>query len=66
VHSISGFYDDPLDTISNFFYNPWTFWGVPLVLALLWESYRRLFGVPFKRRRASSATANGGEQSDRL
>jgi hypothetical protein len=66
VDSISGFFSDPLDYISNFFYNPWTLWGVPLVLALLWESYRRLFGAPFEPRRAPGATANGGEQSDRL
>ncbi len=31
-----------LDYISNFFYDPWTFWGVPLVFALGWEGCRRL------------------------
>ena len=65
MDSISGFFDDPLDTMSNFFYNPWTFWGVPLVLALLWESYRRLFRVPIAPNRAPGA-ADGVEQSDRL
>jgi hypothetical protein len=28
--------------ISNFFYDPWIFWGVPLILALVWEGCRRL------------------------
>jgi len=32
-----------LDLISNVFYDPEIFWGVPLVLALLW-SLRRRFG----------------------
>jgi len=25
--------------ISNFFYDPWIFWGVPAFLALVWEGY---------------------------
>jgi hypothetical protein len=29
-----------LDYVSNFFYDPWTFWGIPLVFALAWEGYR--------------------------
>lgn len=33
-----------LDYFSNFFYDPWTFWGVPLVFALAWEGYRGLGG----------------------
>jgi hypothetical protein len=28
--------------ISNFFYDPWIFWGVPVFCALVWEGYRRL------------------------
>jgi len=25
--------------ISNFFYDPWIFWGVPVLFALVWEGY---------------------------
>ena len=39
---LSEFFYDPLDYISNFFNDPWTFWGVPLILALVWEGYRWL------------------------
>jgi hypothetical protein len=28
--------------ISSFFYDPWVFWGVPLIFALIWEGYRNL------------------------
>lgn len=28
-----------LDAISNVFYDPWTFWGIPLVFALAWEGW---------------------------
>jgi hypothetical protein len=31
-----------LEQISNLFYDPEVFWGVPLVFALLYEGYRRL------------------------
>jgi hypothetical protein len=58
---ISDFLYDPLDYISNFFYDPWTFWGVPLVFALLWETYRRLAGVPLEGGQARGATGNGDE-----
>jgi len=46
-----------LDYISNFFYDPWTFWGVPLLFAFAWEGYRRL-GEGLRRR---SLGANVGE-----
>jgi hypothetical protein len=29
-----------LDAVSNVLYDPWTFWGVPLVFALAWEGWR--------------------------
>jgi hypothetical protein len=29
-----------LDAVSNVFYDPLTFWGVPLVFALAWEGWR--------------------------
>ena len=31
-----------LDSLSNVFYDPWIFWGVPLIFAFLWEGYVRL------------------------
>jgi hypothetical protein len=31
-----------LDAISDVFYDPWIFWGVPLVVALAWEGWRAL------------------------
>ena len=31
-----------LEQVSDFFYDPMVFWGVPLVLALLLEGYRHL------------------------
>ncbi len=31
-----------LEQVSNVFYDPESFWGVPLVLAFLQEGYRRL------------------------
>jgi hypothetical protein len=31
-----------LEQVSNVFYDPAVFWGVPLVLAFLHEGYRRL------------------------
>ena len=33
--------DTMLDLISNVFYDPEIFWGVPLALALLWPLWRR-------------------------
>ena len=53
-----------LDSISNFFYDPWTFWGVPLVFALFWEGYRRLAGVP-EGDQAQGTAGNRGDRSDR-
>jgi hypothetical protein len=38
--------------ISNFFYDPWVFWGVPLILALVWEGCRHL---RFRTSRATRA-----------
>jgi hypothetical protein len=31
-----------LESVSNFFYDPWTFWGVPVAFALVWDMYRSL------------------------
>jgi hypothetical protein len=62
---LSDFFYDPLDYISNFFYDPWTFWGVPLLFALLWESYRRFTGVPFRHKRPEGVAAGRGDRSDR-
>jgi hypothetical protein len=42
LDTISEVFYDPLDYISNFFCDPWIFWGVPLILALVWEGYRWL------------------------
>jgi hypothetical protein len=30
-----------LEQLSNFFYDPEIFWGVPLIIALLWALVRR-------------------------
>ena len=33
-----------LERVSNVFYDASVFWGIPLVLALLYECYRELYG----------------------
>ena len=33
-----------LEAVSNFFYDPEVFWGVPLVVALLWALRQRRGG----------------------
>ena len=40
--ALAEFFYDPLDYISNFFYDPWIFWGVPPLLSLFWEGCQRL------------------------
>jgi hypothetical protein len=30
-----------LDAVSYPFYNPWIFWGAPLVFDLVWEGFRQ-------------------------
>lgn len=30
-----------LDRLSEFFFDPWVFWGMPLALALTWTGSRR-------------------------
>lgn len=30
-----------LETLSNLFYDPFVFWGVPLIVALAWEAVRK-------------------------
>ena len=29
-----------LERVSNYFYDPTVFWGLPLLLAVLWEIFR--------------------------
>ena len=48
---MAGFFYDPLDTVSNLFYDPKIFWGVPLMFALLREGLRRLKERPPGRSR---------------
>ncbi len=33
-----------LERLSDIFYDPWVFWGAPVVLAVLWAGLRRLRG----------------------
>lgn len=33
-----------LETVSELFYDPWVFWGAPLVLAGLWGLFARRRG----------------------
>ena len=37
-----------LERLADLFYDPWVFWGVPLILAVLWSGWRRIAG---RRRR---------------
>jgi hypothetical protein len=30
-----------LERFSNFFYDPYVFWGVPILLAILWAVFRK-------------------------
>ncbi len=36
-----------LETVSELFYDPWVFWGVPLVLAILWGLFTHRRGHPW-------------------
>lgn len=42
-----------LQSFSDYFYDPFVFWGVPLALALLWAGLRGVHG--WLRRRRSQA-----------
>jgi hypothetical protein len=44
-----------LERISNIFYDPWIFWGAPLVLAFALEGWRRL-----RRHRDKKTVSRGG------
>ena len=41
-----------LDKISQYFYDPLIFWGVPLALALVWSGLRRVAAWLGRRRRS--------------
>jgi hypothetical protein len=30
-----------LEQLSSFFYNPYVFWGLPILLAILWAVFRK-------------------------
>lgn len=41
VNASALFFWELLERISNFFYDPTMYWGVPLILAVLWAIFRR-------------------------
>ncbi|MFQ5938381.1 MAG: hypothetical protein ACE5LB_18425 [Acidiferrobacterales bacterium] len=53
--SLSGGFWELLEGLSNFFYNPAIFWGLPLVLAVLWAIYRRLPSTRSRKQESDQA-----------